>query len=64
MGYYGGYYGMYFDPTYLLVIIGAVLCLLAQLRVSTTFGKYNRVMSRSWSFPAFMMCGWSISAEN
>ena len=25
MGYYGGYYGMYFDPTYWLVIIGAVL---------------------------------------
>ena len=34
MRYYGGYYGMYFDPTYLLVIIGAVLCIVAQLRVN------------------------------
>ena len=47
MRYYGGYYGMYFDPTYWLVIIGAVLCLVAQLRVSSTFSKYNRVRSRS-----------------
>lgn len=45
MRYYGGYYGMYFDPTYWLVIIGAVLCLVAQLRVSSTFSKYNRVRS-------------------
>ncbi len=47
MRYYGGYYGMYFDPTYLLVIIGAVLCIVAQLRVSSTFKKYSRVRSRS-----------------
>ncbi|MDE5932097.1 MAG: zinc metallopeptidase [Lachnospiraceae bacterium] len=47
MRYYGGYYGMYFDPTYWLVIIGAVLCIIAQLRVSSTFKKYARVRSRS-----------------
>lgn len=47
MRYYGGYYGMYFDPTYWLVIIGAVLCIVAQLRVSSTFKKYARVRSRS-----------------
>lgn len=47
MRYYGGYYGMYFDPTYWLVIIGAVLCIVAQLRVSTTFKKYSKVRSRS-----------------
>lgn len=47
MGYYGGYYGMYFDPTYWLVIIGALLCIFAQLRVSTTFNKYSKVRSRS-----------------
>ncbi len=52
MGYYGGYYGMYhnpfyFDPTYLLVLIGAVLCIWAQARVSSTYGKYSRVRSRS-----------------
>ncbi len=47
MRYYGGYYGMYFDSTYWLVIIGAVLCIVAQLRVSSTFKKYARVRSRS-----------------
>lgn len=47
MRYYGGYYGTYFDPTYWLVIIGALLCIFAQLRVSTTFNKYSKVRSRS-----------------
>lgn len=45
MGYGMGYYGMYFDPTYLLVIIGAVICLWASARVKTTFNKYSRVRS-------------------
>ena len=47
MGAYGGYYGMRFDPTYMLVIIGAVLCILAQMRVSSTFNKYAKVRSAS-----------------
>lgn len=47
MRYYGGYYGMYFDPTYLLVIIGALLCIFAQMKVSSTFHKYAKVRSRS-----------------
>lgn len=47
MRYYGGFYGMYFDPTYWLVIIGAVLCILAQSRVSSTFRKYAKIRSRS-----------------
>lgn len=47
MRYYGGYYGMYFDPTYWLVIIGAVVCMVAQMRVSTTFRKYAKVRSQS-----------------
>lgn len=47
MRYYGGYYGSYFDPTYLLVIIGAVLCIVAQLLIKSTFRKYSKVMSRS-----------------
>lgn len=46
MGHYG-YYGYYFDPTYLLVLIGAVLCIWAQMRVSSTYKKYARVRSRS-----------------
>lgn len=40
-----GYYGM--DPTYILVLIGALLCIIAQSRVSSTYQKYARVMSRS-----------------
>lgn len=41
--YYGGYYGMYWDPTYILVIIGMVICLLASARVKSTYAKFNRV---------------------
>lgn len=37
-----GYYGFYYDPTYLLVIIGAVICLLASSNVTRTFEKYSR----------------------
>ena len=44
MGYY---YGYYMDPTYLLVLIGAVLCIAAQMRVSSTYRKYSGVRSRS-----------------
>lgn len=46
MGHYG-YYGFYFDPTYLLVLIGAILCLYAQARVSSTYNKYAKIRSRS-----------------
>lgn len=45
--YYGGYGMMYFDPTYILVIIGVVLCLIASARVKTTFQKYSKVRSAS-----------------
>ena len=41
-----GYYG-YYDPTYFLVLIGAVLCIIAQLRVKSTYSKFSRVRSRS-----------------
>lgn len=40
--YYG--YG-YIDPTYILVIIAAVISLIAQFLVSSTFSKYSRVGS-------------------
>ncbi|MBP3477212.1 MAG: zinc metallopeptidase [Lachnospiraceae bacterium] len=46
MGHYG-YYGFYFDPTYWLVLLGAILCLYAQARVSSTYSKYAKVRSRS-----------------
>ena len=38
-------YGYYFDPTYLLVIIGAVLSIWASSRVNSTYNKYSRVRS-------------------
>lgn len=42
-----GYYGYYMDPTYILVLIGAILCMWASFRVNSTFKKYNKVRSRS-----------------
>ncbi len=42
-----GYYGYYWDPTYVLVVIGAIICLLASARVKGTFNKYNQVRSAS-----------------
>lgn len=40
-------YGYYIDPTYILVIIGAVLCIAASSYVKSTYNKYARVRSRS-----------------
>ncbi|MCM1127141.1 MAG: zinc metallopeptidase [Lachnospiraceae bacterium] len=40
-------YGYYYDPTYLLVLIGAVLCIAASSRVNSTYRKYARVRARS-----------------
>lgn len=46
--HFGGYgAGFYYDPTYILIIIAAVIALIAQFRVSTTFSKYASVTSRS-----------------
>lgn len=42
-----GYYGFYWEPTYLLVLIGAVLSLIASARVRSTFSKYAKVASRT-----------------
>ena len=41
---YGGYY-YGFDWTYLLVLIGAVICMIASARVKSTFQKYSRYRS-------------------
>ena len=47
-GMYGfGRYGMYFDPTYVLILIGVVLSLIASAKVKSTYAKYQRVESRS-----------------
>ncbi|OUP48685.1 zinc metallopeptidase [Lachnoclostridium sp. An181] len=42
------YYPMfYFDPTYILIVIGVVICLLASMKVKRTFTKYSTVRSAS-----------------
>lgn len=40
-------YGYYFDPTYILVLIGAVLCMLASSLVNNTYKKYAKIRARS-----------------
>lgn len=40
-------YGFYFDWTYILVLIGAIVSMIASARVSSTFHKYARERSRS-----------------
>ena len=41
MGYY------YWDPTCILVVIGAVICMIASARVKGTFNKYSQLRSMS-----------------
>ena len=41
------YYYWGFDPTYLLILIGAVICMIASARVKTTFNKYAQYRSMS-----------------
>lgn len=41
MGYY------YWDLTYILVVIGAVICMIASARVKGTFNKYSQIRSMS-----------------
>ena len=36
-------YGYYWDPTYILVIIGALICMLASANVDASMRKYKRV---------------------
>lgn len=40
-------YGFYFDPTYILIIIGMVICMAASAHVNSTFKKYSRYRSNS-----------------
>ncbi len=41
------YYYHYWDPTYLLVIIGAVICMIASARVNAAYSKYSKYRSMS-----------------
>ena len=40
-------FGYYYDPTYILVLIGALLSLWASARVNSTYNRYAKVYSRS-----------------
>lgn len=42
-------YGLYpwWDPTYILVIVGALICMTASARVKTVFNRFSRVRSMS-----------------
>ena len=35
----------YYDPTYWLIILGAIVALYAQIKVSTTYAKWSKVPS-------------------
>ena len=47
MGYGYGYGYYYMDWTYILVLIGAVLCMVASAKVNSTYNRYARVRSMS-----------------
>ncbi len=42
-----GFYGFHFDPTYFLVLIGAVLCIGASMKLNSTYSKYAKVRCMS-----------------
>lgn len=41
------FFPMYFDPTYYLVIIGVIICMIASAKMNSTFNKYSRVRSHT-----------------
>lgn len=45
--YYGYGYGMYWDPTYILVIVGVIITMIASAKVKSTYSRYERVGSHS-----------------
>lgn len=42
-----GHYYYYWDPTYILVVFGAIICMIASAKVKTTFNKYSQYRSYS-----------------
>ena len=44
--YYGGY-GMYFDSTYILVLIGVAITLIASGHVKSTYARYSKVKNHA-----------------
>lgn len=43
---YGFGYNMFWDSTYILLVIGIIICVIASSNVSSTFAKYSKVASR------------------
>ena len=43
---YGYGYGFLFDPTYILVIFGLIITMIASANVKSTFARYNKILSR------------------
>lgn len=41
------YLPMSFEPTYILVFLGAIICLVASAKLNSTYSKYSRVQSAS-----------------
>ena len=41
------YYPMFWDSTYILVMIGMLICMAASAKMNATFNRYSRVRSRS-----------------
>ena len=41
------YYPIYFDPTYVLVLIGLIICLAASAKMRSTFSRYSRVRNHA-----------------
>lgn len=41
------YYPFYFDPTYILVLVGVVICMVASARVNSTYSRYSRVRNHA-----------------
>ena len=39
---YGFGYNLFWDSTYILIIIGALICLIASGNVKATFNKYSK----------------------
>ena len=41
------YYPYYFDPTYILVLIGVLICAIASAKVNSTFARYDQVRNHA-----------------
>ena len=44
-GFYGR--GFYWDPTYVLVILGMIICMIASAQVTSAMNKYSKVRNKS-----------------